>query len=154
ASLARAGWSTQSAWVTSPTLGGISWLVHSTLQSGLWVNSTQLYAELVGSRPFTLSDAFNKAGLRTVSDSPADDEPWQPGKTFYHFDKLYNRFNVGYHGPRFSYATMPDQYTLAAFQRLELAPGHKPVMAEIDLVSSHTPWTPLPTMVPWNKVGD
>jgi hypothetical protein len=27
-------------------------------------------------------------------------------------------------------------------------------MAEIDLVSSHWPWAPLPTMVPWNKVGD
>ena len=49
---------------------------------------------------------------------------------------------------------MPDQYTLAKFQRIELAPGHKPVMAEIDTVSSHTPWAPLPHMVPWNKVGD
>ena len=48
----------------------------------------------------------------------------------------------------------PDQYALSAFQRLELAPGHKPVMAEIDLTSSHWPWAPLPTMVPWNKVGD
>ena len=27
-------------------------------------------------------------------------------------------------------------------------------MAEIDLVSSHIPWAPLPTMVAWNKVGD
>jgi hypothetical protein len=27
-------------------------------------------------------------------------------------------------------------------------------MAEIDLASSHTPWAPLPTMVPWNQVGD
>jgi hypothetical protein len=27
-------------------------------------------------------------------------------------------------------------------------------MAEIDLVSSHNPWTPLPRMVPWNKLGD
>ena len=27
-------------------------------------------------------------------------------------------------------------------------------MAEIDLVSSHTPWAPLPHMVDWNKVGD
>src|SRR5262249_26693311 len=76
------------------------------------------------------------------------------GKSFYHFNQLYNRFNVGYHGPTFSYASMPDQYTLAEFQRLELAPGHKPVMAEIDLVSSHSPWAPLPTMVPWNKVGN
>jgi phosphatidylglycerophosphate synthase len=154
ASLARAGWSTRSAWLTSPTLGGVSWLVHSTLQSGLWVDTEQLYAELVSSRRFTLSDAFDKAGWRTVSDAPADGDSWPLGTSFYHFDKLYDRHNVGYHGPRFSYATMPDQYTLAAFQRLELAPGHKPVMAEIDLVSSHTPWTPLPTMVPWNKVGN
>jgi hypothetical protein len=27
-------------------------------------------------------------------------------------------------------------------------------MAEIDLVSSHIPWAPLPKMVPWNKVGN
>ena len=49
---------------------------------------------------------------------------------------------------------MPDQYTLATFQRNELTPGHKPVMAEIDLTTSHIPWAPLPTMVPWNKIGN
>ncbi|MGI9007661.1 MAG: CDP-alcohol phosphatidyltransferase family protein [Streptosporangiaceae bacterium] len=154
AALARAGWATQSAWVTSPSFGGVSWLGHSTLESGLWVDTDQLYAQLVGSRRFTLTDAFNKAGWSTVSDAPADDDHWPPGRSFYHFDKVYNRRNVGYHGPKFSYATMPDQYTLAEFQRRELAPGHKPVMAEIDLVSSHWPWAPLPTMVPWNKVGN
>ena len=154
ASLTRAGWSAQSAWLTSPTFGGISWLAHSTLQSGLWVNSTQRYAQLVGSSRFTLSDAFDKAGWHTVSDDPSDDITWPPGTSFYHYDQLYDRRNVGYHGPTFSYASMPDQYVLAAFQRNELAPGHKPVMAEIDLVSSHTPWAPLPTMVPWNKVGN
>jgi phosphatidylglycerophosphate synthase len=154
ASLARAGWSTQSAWVNSPGFGGISQLAHSTLQSGLWVDSIQRYAELVGSSRFTLSDAFNKAGWRTVSDAPADDYVWPSGTSFFHFDKIYDRRDVGYHGPTFSYASMPDQYALAAFQRLELAPGHKPVMAEIDLVSSHTPWAPLPVMVPWSKVGN
>jgi phosphatidylglycerophosphate synthase len=154
ASLARAGWSTRSAWVTSPGFGGISQLAHSTLQSGLWVNTELRYAKLVASRRFTLSDAFGKAGWRTVSDSPEDDYTWPPGTQFYHYDQLYDRRNVGYRGPAFSYASMPDQYTLAAFQRRELGPGHKPVMAEIDLVSSHTPWAPLPTMVPWNKVGN
>ena len=154
ASLARAGWSTQSAWLTAPGFGGISQLAHSTLQSGLWVNTTQRYAGLVASSRFTLSDAFNKVGWRTVSDSPSDDYYWPPGTSFYHFDKIYDRRDVGYHGPTFSYASMPDQYTLAAFQRLELTPGHKPVMAEIDLVSSHTPYAPLPVMVPWDKVGD
>jgi phosphatidylglycerophosphate synthase len=154
ASLARGGWSTRSAWLTSPTFGGISWLAHSTLQSGLWVDSEQRYAELIGSSRFTLSDAFGKAGWRTVGDDPSDAYYWSPGKSFYHYDQLYDRRDVGYHGPTFSYASMPDQYTLAAFQRLELPPGHKPVMAEINLVSSHPPWAPLPTMVPWNKVGN
>jgi hypothetical protein len=27
-------------------------------------------------------------------------------------------------------------------------------MAEIDFVSSHTPWTPLPHLVPWTDLGD
>ena len=27
-------------------------------------------------------------------------------------------------------------------------------MAEIDLISSHHPWTPLPHLVPWDQVGD
>jgi phosphatidylglycerophosphate synthase len=154
ASLARAGWSTQSAWITSPGFGGISWFAHSTLQSGLWVDTEQRYTELLGSRRFTLSGAFGMAGWRTVYDAPADDFNWPAGTSFYHFDKIYDRHDVGYHGPKFSYAPMPDEYTLAEFQRLELTPGHKPVMAQIVLVSSHAPWAPLPVMVPWNQVGD
>jgi phosphatidylglycerophosphate synthase len=155
ASLARAGWSTQSAWVDAPGYGGISQEAHSTLQAGVWVNSRQRYDELIESHRFTLSDAFDKAGWHTVSDSPAtDDDSFSAGTQFYHFDQLYGPDNVGYHGPTFSYSPMPDQYTYAAFQRLELGPGHKPVMAEIDTTSSHWPWAPLPKMVSWNKVGN
>jgi phosphatidylglycerophosphate synthase len=154
ASLAHAGWSTQSAWLRSPTFGGISWLAHSTLQSGLWVDSTQRYAELVASQRFTLSDAFDKAGWHTVSDDPADNPNWRPGTYFYHYDQIFNKDNVGYQGPTFNFRSTPDEYTLAKFQQLELAPGHKPVMAQIDLESSHIPWAPLASMVPWNKVGN
>jgi phosphatidylglycerophosphate synthase len=154
AMLTGAGWSTQSAWLTSPTFGGISWLAHSTLESGLWVDSNQRYNELLDSKRFTLSDAFRKAGWHTAADDPSDDVTWKPGFTFYHYDDLFDKLDVGYKGPKFSYSTMPDQYTLAEFQRNELAPGHKPVMAEIDLTSSHIPWAPLPTMVPWNKLGN
>ena len=58
-------------------------------------------------------------------------------------------------GPEFGYAPMPDQYTLEDFRRRELAPADRPpVMAEIDLVSSHHPWAPLPALVPWDEVGD
>jgi phosphatidylglycerophosphate synthase len=154
ASLARAGWSTQSAWLNAPSFGGISWLGQSTFESGLWVDTIQRYDEVTATQRFTLSDAFDKAGWRTVYDAPADNRYWSTGKDFYHFDQQYDRYDVGYHGPAFSYASMPDQYTLAEFQRLELAPGHKPVMAQINTVSSHTPWAPLPVMVPWTQVGN
>jgi hypothetical protein len=152
--LASAGFGTRSAFLDSPTFGGISWLAHSTLQSGLWVNNQQRYNQLVASNRYTLSDAFSRAGWRTVGDVPSNTEPWPQGSSFYHYDQLYDEHNVGYAGPKFSYASMPDQYTLAAFQRMELAGGHPPVMAEIDLVSSHTPWTPLPRMVDPAKIGD
>ncbi len=152
--LRAAGFASQSAFLTSPTFGGISWLAHSTLQSGTWVDSQRRYDQLVRSDRFTLSDAFHEAGWRTVADVPSNLKDWPQGRTFYHYDMLYNAHNVGYQGPSFSYANMPDQYVLAAYQRLELSGPHPPVMAEIDLVSSHTPWAPLPSMVDWDRVGD
>jgi hypothetical protein len=153
AALAGAGFSARSAFLDSPTFGALSWLAHSTLQSGLWVDDQQRYAQLLASDRFTLSDAFGKAGWRTVGFNPADSAPWPEGAAFYHYDRVYDRSDLGYRGPGFSFAPMPDQYSLAAFQRLELGPGHRPVMSEIDLVS-HTPWTPLPAMVPWDQHGD
>ncbi|MFL6097443.1 MAG: hypothetical protein ACJ71Y_18490, partial [Blastococcus sp.] len=107
----------------------------------------------VDSSRFTLSDAFKKAGWQTLSDVPSDTKPWAIGHSFYHFDRELNSTNVGYRGPRFSYARIPDQYTWAYFQQHELAEPHAPLMAEIDFVSSHTPWTPLPRMVPWDQLG-
>ena len=50
---------------------------------------------------------------------------------------------------------IPDQYTLKAFADRELTPGPRaPVMAEIDLVTSHVPWAPLPRLVDWDSLGD
>ncbi|HEX8092347.1 MAG TPA: hypothetical protein VF542_00865 [Jatrophihabitans sp.] len=153
--LNAAGFCSRSAFLTSPTFGGISWLAHSTLQSGLWIDNQLRYDRLVTSNRSTLSEAFRRAGWRTVSDVPSDEQDWPEGTSFYHYDKTYDARNVGYAGPRFSYASMPDQYTLAALRRLEIAPGDRaPVMAEIDLVSSHTPWAPLPRLVDWDAVGD
>jgi phosphatidylglycerophosphate synthase len=152
--LHQAGFSAKSAFLTSPTFGGISWLAHSTLQSGLWVDNQVLYDQLIASNRLTLTSAFKRAGWRTVADTPATERPWPEGQSFYHYDKIYDANNVGYQGPTFGYAPMTDQYTLSAFQRNELAPQHQPLMAEMDLVSSHWPWAPLPQMVDWNDVGD
>lgn len=154
AALAAHGYSERSAFLTSSTFGGISWLAHSTLQSGLWIDSQQRYNQVTSGTRFTLSAAFRKAGWRTVSDIPSDSKPWAVGSSFYHYEQELNAKNVGYQGPSFSYAKVPDQYTLSYFQQHELAGPHQPVMAEIDLVSSHTPWTPLPKLLPWDQIGD
>jgi hypothetical protein len=153
--LRAAGFAARSAFLTSPTFGGISWLAHSTLQSGVWVDTPRRYDQLMASDRFTLSDAFKQAGWRTVDDVPSNDRAWPQGTSFYHFDKLYDRRNVGYAGPRYAYASMPDQYTLSALRRLELSRRHRrPLFAEVDLVSSHMPWTRIPRLIDWRRVGD
>jgi hypothetical protein len=152
--LQRDGFDARSGWLTSPTFGALSWLAHSTLQSGLWVDSQQRYDHLVTTDRETLSSLFGRAGWRTVAAVPANTRDWPQG-AFYDFDQVYDSRDVGYRGPRFGYPTMPDQFTLDAVQRLELAPRDRaPVMAEIDLISSHAPWSRTPDLVPQTSVGD
>lgn len=148
------GYTTRSAWLTSPTFGGLSWLAHATLQTGVWIDSQAVYDLVVHTDRLTLSAAFGRAGWRTVSDVPSNRHPWEVGSTFYHYDTLLDATNVGYRGPSFGYARIPDQYTLKHFADRVLAASSRPVMAEIDLVSSHTPWAPVPQLVPWDDVGD
>jgi hypothetical protein len=154
AHLGRLGFRARSGWLGSPTFGGISWLAHSTLQTGLWIDSEQRYDQVLGTDRLTLAWAFRKAGWRTVDDVPSNWHPWPEGQRFYHYHRMYGSYDVGYDGPRLGYARVPDQYTLRRFDDLELRPHHRPVMAEIDLDSSHTPWTSLPRLVPWNALGD
>jgi phosphatidylglycerophosphate synthase len=153
--LRAAGFSARSAFVNAPGFGGISWLAHSTLQSGVWANSQRRYNELVSSNRFNLTEAFNRAGWRTINFAPADDRGWSEGSSFYHYDKLYDRRELGYRGPNYNYAPMPDQYMFAALQRLELSKTHRrPLFAEVDTVSSHMPWDRIPVMIRWSDVGN
>jgi phosphatidylglycerophosphate synthase len=153
--LHAAGFDARSAFLTSPTFGGLSWLAHSTMQSGIKVTGQRRYNQLVDNGRLTLTRAFKRAGWRAAGAMPANHRAWPAGKRFYGYDALYDRRNVGYRGPDFGLPPMPDQYALAAFQRRELAvPGRPPLFAEIDLISSHAPWTRIPRLIPWSRVGD
>lgn len=154
ARLTAAGYQQRSALLTSPTFGGVSWLAHSTLQSGTWIDSQRRYDQATVSTRRTLSSIFHDEGWRTVSVVPANTRDWPEARSFYRYDSQLNSTNMGYRGPQFSYARIPDQYSLWAFHQKELVGADAPLMAEIDLVSSHTPWTPLPKMVPWETLGD
>ena len=155
AQLRAGGFSSRSAFLSSSTFGGLSWLAHSTLQSGIRIGTQRGYDQLVKSDRLTLSGAFKRAGWRAVVEDPANKRTWPEGSGFYHYDKIYDRRNVGYRGPGFGLPPMPDQYVLSALQRLELAKRHRPpLFAEVDLISSHAPWTRIPRLIPWDDVGD
>ena len=148
------GFDSRSAFLTSSTVGGGSWLAHGTFHSGLWIDNQQRYDELDSSQRLTLTRAFRRAGWRTVGVMPGNDAPWQQSESL-GYDRVYDAKDLGYRGPRFSWASMPDQYTLFRFERTEhAAPNRQPVMAEITLVSSHAPWEPIPRLVDWTEIGD
>jgi phosphatidylglycerophosphate synthase len=149
------GFSSRSGWLTSSTYGGGSWLAHSTLQSGVWIDTPSRYSELIASKRLTLTAAFRRAGWRTVADVPATHGAWPEAHSFYHFEKIWDRDDLGYHGPKYGFSPMPDQYALQALQKLELAKrNRRPVFSEIDLTSSHTPWTRIPPFISWNRLGN
>ena len=155
AQLRAAGFTSRSAFLTSPTFGGLSWLAHSTLQSGIRVDGQRRYDQLVQNDRLTLTSAFKRAGWRAVGVMPANHRAWPEGFSYYHYDAIYDRRNLGYRGPDFGLPPMPDQYALLALQRRELAQRHRPpLFAEVDLISSHAPWTRIPPLISWDDVGD
>ena len=152
--LRAAGFGSRSGFLTSSTAGGGSWLAHATLLSGLWIDNQQRYDDFAASQRLTLTSAFRRANWRTVGVMPGNDGPWPQSESL-GYDRIYDAKDMGYHGPRFSWATMPDQYTLLRFEHTEHARRNRPpVMAEITLVSSHAPWEPIPRLLKWGDIGD
>ncbi|MEU1677933.1 sulfatase-like hydrolase/transferase [Micromonospora zamorensis] len=152
--LQAAGFAAQSGFLTSPTFGGGSWLAHDTLLSGLWIDNDQRHRTLLASDRMTLNGAFRRANWQTVGVMPAVSRAWPEG-SFFGYERFYDARALGYRGPKFSFGTMPDQFTLSSWQRLEQAKQDgNPVMTELALVSSHAPWTPVPRLVDWATVGD
>ncbi|AGZ38907.1 sulfatase-like hydrolase/transferase [Actinoplanes friuliensis] len=152
-SLKKAGYAAQSGWLTSSTYGGGSWLAHSTFLSGVWINNQQRYRNLMASDRLTMTMAFKKAGFDTMSVMPGATRAFPEG-SFYGYNRVYDSRNTGYVGPKFGWAPQPDQYTLSWFEKNVHGPDHAPMMVEMPLVSSHTPWAPIPQFIDWDDVGD
>ncbi|MFJ2442398.1 sulfatase [Streptomyces sp. NPDC087658] len=153
--LKAAGFASRSGFLTSPVAGAGSWLAHSTFMSGLWIKNQQRYDTVTKSKRLSLTGAFRRADAwRTVGIMPGVTRAW-PESKFYGFDTYYDSRQLGYKGPKFSWAPVPDQFSLKTFQDRENGkPGRKPLMSEIILVSSHNPWAPIPKMLDWDKLGD
>lgn len=178
ADLAAAGLAARSGYLASPVVGGQSWLAHATLLSGLRIDGEGRYRALTASPRRTLLHLGQAAGWRSVAVVPAITLAWAEAG-WLGYDRVLDAAGLGYGGPAFGWVTMPDQFTLEAFARAELdrpggavgaaggaagragknrgaapLPRRAPVMAEIALISSHAPWTPVPPLLAWDALGD
>jgi hypothetical protein len=148
-----AGYTLLSSRLVSPVFGGGSWLAHGTLASGIKLDQLSNELLLNGHRK-NLPRYLAAAGYRTVEVMPGIKKP-DPEAAFWGFDTHYFDADLGYAGPPFGWFNIPDQFTLKQFAAHELTPGHGSLFAQIVLVSSHTPFAPVPPyLADWRDAGD
>src|SRR5580658_1332518 len=154
ATVEQAGYQLLSSRIVSPTFGGGSWLAHGSIESGLKLD--QFLARLITqSKRNTLARYMAAAGYRTIEVAPGLKTP-APDTGFWGFAQSYFAGDLGYAGPPFGWFDIPDQYTLRRVDATAAATdGRAPLFAQIVLVSSHTPFVPVPPYVAdWSDAGD
>jgi hypothetical protein len=154
--LAGSKWDAVSTMVESPTFAGASWLAHSSLLSGRWLDNQGDYQFFLTNPYETLVDRFRSIGHRAIALAPGLKQAWPEGRS-YGFDAILDANSLNYNGPAFGWWTIPDQFSLATFLDRELAPSRKkPVFLFFPTIMSHMPFGPTPPYQPdWNAVlGD
>jgi hypothetical protein len=90
----------------------------------------------------TLVTTFSRGGYRTVAAMPGLWHPWPEG-AFYRFDDIYARARLDYRGPRFGWWFVPDQFTVARMDALEVNhTPRQPVFLFFPTISTHAPFGP------------
>ena len=144
----------RSAYLDSPTRGGQSWLAHATFANGMRVNGQARYHAALASGRETLFHLAGRSGFHTAAVMPAITLDW-PEAELMGFETVLPAADLGYRGLPFNWVTMPDQFTLAATDRLlRDTPRDRSLFAQIALISSHAPWVPVPELIDWDDLGD
>jgi len=153
AAAAATGRDVSSALFESPTFGGLSWLAHSTLLSGLDVRDAGTYDLLLTQQRPTLPKLFRSLGFRTLAVMPGLKSDWPEG-AFYGFDAILGERELDYPGPDFGWWRIPDQYSLAKLDSVALAPAPRaPVFVFFPTINTHIPFRPTPPYQPdWARV--
>jgi len=155
--MADAGLGLATGALVAPTQGGESWFSHGSLLSGLWLDNQLRYDLMLASGRETLIDDFRRAGHRTVALMPAITLAWPEGELL-GYDQIFSSRNIDYAGPALNWVTMPDQFTWSFLEHAIRTPDGAdamPVFAEIGLISSHAPWTPILSVLDdWDSIGD
>jgi hypothetical protein len=153
ADLAAGGWQVASAFVGSPTFGGASDLAHLSLLSGIDLADPLRHDLLLTTDRPTLLTLFRKAGYRTYGFYPALFWEW-PERAYYGFDVFIEGRDVDYRGPPLGYWKIPDQFSLAWFERTHGGqPGTPPRFVFFPTITCHFPFSPVPPFQPdWQRV--
>jgi len=151
--VATTGRGVASAFVTSPTFGGASWLAHASLLAGIEARNGEAYNLLMIQHRDTLVQSFAGRGYRTLALMPGLKQDW-PESAFYRFDAVYPAAQLDYRGPEFGWWRIPDQYALAKLDRLEVGPRPRPpLFVFFPTISSHAPFRPTPPYQPdWARL--
>ena len=140
--------------LVAPSQGGQSWFGHGSVLSGVWLDTQFRYDMMLASGRETLIDDFQRIGHRTVAVMPAITEAWPEGDEF-GYEEVYTYADIDYAGPPLNWVTMPDQFTWSFFENRIRKNDERPLFAELALISSHAPWTPiLPVLEDWNGIGN
>ncbi|RCW69314.1 hypothetical protein [Pseudorhodoferax soli] len=144
-----------SARVRSPTFAGGSWLAHGALLSGVDTRDPLDYELLLSSQRRTLVQHFGTHGWRTVGWMPGLQRDWPEGR-FFGFDRIADARSMGYAGPLFGPARLPDQAAMALLHAQELAgpQPRAPRFVVFPTLDSHAPFRPLaPFVADWAQLA-
>jgi len=153
AAIRDAGREVVSAYLDSPTFGGSSWLAHLSLLTGVDVRDQYAYVAVMAASRDTLPKAFARKGYRSIALMPGMRQAWPEG-AFYGFDVIYGRDDLDYRGPAFGWWSIPDQFTLAKLDAVELARASRPpVFAVFPTSTTHAPFGPVAPYQPdWSRM--
>ncbi|WP_224815363.1 sulfatase-like hydrolase/transferase [Hasllibacter sp. MH4015] len=151
--LEEAGLTLRSGILSAPTRGGQSWLSHATFANGLWINDQIRYGAALSSGREGLFHHAAQNGFQTAVVMPQITLDW-PEVERMGFQTVLVAEDLGYEGLPFNWVTMPDQFTLAALDRLVRDGAEDPLFVQVALASSHAPWVPVPQVLPWDAIGD
>jgi hypothetical protein len=142
-----------SAYASSPTFGGGSWLAHATFMSGVEVRDSGDYMLLLTQQRETWPKLFEKAGYRPLAVMPGLRTAWPEG-AFYGFARIYDEQALDYRGPDFGWWRIPDQFSLARAAELEgSTESHAPLLIFMPTINTHIPFLPVPPyQADWQRV--
>jgi len=142
-----------SAYASSPTFGGNSWLAHASFMSGVEVRDAGDYMLLMTQERDTWPKRFKAAGYRTMAVMPGMRNSWPEGG-FYGFDAIHDESALEYQGPDFGWWRIPDQFSLARVADLEARnDSHEPLLTFLPTITTHVPFLPVPPyQADWRRV--